>query len=309
MRAATGQQFELTRQNGDRPSRAIITEVAAGLRLLTVDGVPLVETFPEHSPPPLGCGILLVPWPNRVEDGVWRLDGVRQQLDLSEPDKHNAIHGLLRHTAYRPLAQTADAVTLAATVFPQHGYPFQLDTTVRYQLVDDGLTVIHGILNVSAAAAPVAIGAHPYFRIGDVPVADLTLTLAADSHFEVDSRLIPIGESPVDGTDYDFRAGRRVADLRLDDGFGDVIVQDGISRHTLAAPDGRFVELWQDAEFAFVQAFTTRAFPGRGLAIAIEPMTAATNAFNSGRGLRWLEPGEEWTVRWGIRYGVGSEGA
>ncbi len=50
--------------------------------------------------PPFGCGIVLVPWPNRVEDGRWTLDGQPQQLDLTEPARHNAIHGLLRTTAY-----------------------------------------------------------------------------------------------------------------------------------------------------------------------------------------------------------------
>lgn len=300
MRSATGKQFELTRTGGRGPSRAIITEVGAGLRLLSIDGVELVESFPETSTPPLGTGIVMVPWPNRIEDGVWRRDGVREQLDLSEPDKHNAIHGLLRSTAYAPLERSAEAITLAATVFPQHGYPFQLDTSVTYRLTDDGLTVTHGIENVSADAAPVAIGTHPYFRIGDVPTRELTLTLAAATHFEVDARLIPIREVPVEETDYDFRGGRRVDDLRLDDGFGGVVFENGTARHTLTAPDGRVLTLWQDASFGYVQAFTTRAFPGRDLAIAIEPMTAPPNAFNTG--VRWLEPGETWSAQWGVGF-------
>jgi aldose 1-epimerase len=37
-----------------------------------------------------------------------------------------------------------------------------------------------------------------------------------------------------------------------------------------------------------------------GQAVAIEPMTAPADAFNSGQGLRWLAPGEDWVVRWGI---------
>ena len=306
MRSATGKQFELTRTGVGGLSRAIITEVGAGLRLLSVDSVDLVESFSEQATPPLGAGTVLVPWPNRVEDGVWRLGGVREQLDLTEPDRHNAIHGLLRHTAYTVQQHTAESITLAATLFPQHGYPFQLDTTVRYSLTGSGVTVEHSIANVSQQAAPVAIGTHPYFRIGDVPTRELTLTLAATTHFEVDARLIPIREVPVEGTDYDFRGGRLVDDLRLDDGFGGVIVADGVSRHTLTAPDGRVLTLWQDAAFGYVQAFTTRAFPGRDLAIAIEPMTAPANAFNSGDGVTWLQPGESWGASWGVDFASAS---
>lgn len=274
--------------------------------MLSVDSVDLVESFSEQATPPLGAGTVLVPWPNRVEDGVWRLGGVREQLDLTEPDRHNAIHGLLRHTAYTVQQHTAESITLAATLFPQHGYPFQLDTTVRYSLTGTGVTVEHSIANVSQQAAPVAIGTHPYFRIGDVPTRELTLTLAATTHFEADARLIPIREVPVEGTDYDFRGGRLVDDLRLDDGFGGVIVADGVSRHTLTAPDGRVLTLWQDAEFGYVQAFTTRAFPGRDLAIAIEPMTAPANAFNSGDGVTWLQPGESWGASWGVDFASAS---
>jgi aldose 1-epimerase len=51
-----------------------------------------------------------------------------------------------------------------------------------------------------------------------------------------------------------------------------------------------------------VQAFSTRQFPGRELAIAIEPMTAPANAFNSGAGVRWLEHGQSWSATWGVRY-------
>ncbi|MEO7006352.1 MAG: aldose 1-epimerase family protein [Terrimesophilobacter sp.] len=303
MRSATGKQFELTRTSAHGLSRAILTEVGAGLRFLSVGDVQLVETFSDAETPPLGAGSILVPWPNRVEDGVWRLNGVRQQLDLTEPDKHNAIHGLLRHTAYAIREQADDAITLTATVFPQHGYPFQLDTAVSYLLEADGLTVIHEISNVSAEAAPVAIGAHPYFRIGDVPTRDLTLTLAATTHIEVDARLNPIHEVPVEGTEYDFRGGLLVDDLRLDDGFGGVVFDDdGVARHTLRSPDGRMLTLWQDASFGYVQAFTTRQFPGRELAIALEPMTAPANAFNSGDGVRWLEPGQSWRATWGVRY-------
>jgi aldose 1-epimerase len=72
--------------------------------------------------------------------------------------------------------------------------------------------------------------------------------------------------------------------------------------HSLRAPDGRAVSLWADDQFDYVHVFITREFPCRGTAVAIEPMTAPANAFNSGEGLRWVEPGESWSMSWGIRY-------
>jgi aldose 1-epimerase len=35
--------------------------------------------------------------------------------------------------------------------------------------------------------------------------------------------------------------------------------------------------------------------------IAVEPMTAPVDAFNSGQGLVTLQPGETFSARWGLR--------
>lgn len=292
----TGDQYELTRGG----ARAVITQVAAALREFEVDGVALTPGYPAESTPPSAAGIVLVPWPNRVEDGVWRLDGADQQLDITEVARNNAIHGLLRYSGYRLLERAEASVTLGATVFPQHGYPFHLETSVQYLLTEGGLRVTHAITNVGHSPAPVAVGTHPFLCIGDVATEDLVLTVHASTRFEVDARLNPVAEVPVDG-DFDLRGGRRAGELFLDTAFGGVETVDGVVA-TLAAPDGRTLSLWQDANHGYVQVFTTRDFPGRSFAVAIEPMTAPPNAFNTGLGLRWLQPGDTWSPQWGIQY-------
>jgi aldose 1-epimerase len=304
MRAPTGEQFRLTRSTPHGLAEAVIVEVAASIREFRIGTVELTEPYGEFSTPPFADGIVLVPWPNRIPDGVWELDGAKQQLDITEPDKHNAIHGLLRFAPYRVIERTDGSITLGATIFPQHGYPFLLETSVRHELTDDGMTVTHRITNESDLPAPVAIGAHPFFQLGDVPTEDLRLTVHAGTRFPVDERLNVSAEITVDGTDYDLRSGRKVADIDLDDAFGDVTSVNQVTA-VLTAPDGRSVALWQDENFPYVQIFTTRKFPrgtGHVTAIAMEPMTAPANAFNSGQSLKWLNPGETWQAAWGIRY-------
>jgi len=310
MRAPTGRQFTISRDLAAGPATATITELAAGIRRFSVDGVDLAEPFGEFESPPAACGIVLVPWPNRVENGLWHLDGEPQQLDLTDPGRKQATHGLLRNTAYTVVEQLEHSVTLVASVFPQHGYPFHLETIVHYELADAGLRVTHTLTNVGAASAPVAIGTHPYLRLGDTPIGDLTLTVDARTRFELDDRLIPTREIPVDG-DFDLVAGRRVGDLDLNVTLGGVRMTDGRARHRLEAPDGSAVELWQGDAFGYVQVFTPRTFPRggvEGLAIAIEPMTAPPNALVTGQSLRWLEPGAHWAASWGIDYTGPNEG-
>lgn len=306
MTAATGHQYPLELETGGRRVRAVVAQLAAALRGLEVDGTALTEPYPETMLPPGAAGIVLVPWPNRIRSGRWPLDGVAQQLDITEPKTGNASHGLLRNTGYTLLERERHRVLQGATIFPQHGYPFVLHTTVQHELVADGLVVTHTLRHEGSPgdpAAPVAVGAHPYLRVGDVPSEDLVLRVAASERYRTDEHLIPVAAEPVVGTEYDLAAGRRIGDLALDDGFGGVRGADGVLA-TVTAPDGRAVQLWGDEAFTFLQVYTPTAFPapeGPRRAVALEPMTAPADAFNSGTGLHRLAPGQEWRVQWGIR--------
>ncbi|MBH0053410.1 aldose 1-epimerase family protein [Salinibacterium sp. SWN139] len=304
MSTPTGTQYIISRDSEQGEARATITELAASLREFSIGGVDLVESYAETAMPPFADGIVLVPWPNRIEDGTWMLEGEPQHLDITERDRNNAIHGLLRNTGYSLIERTESSVTLEATVFPQHGYPFHLHTTVRYELVEGGLRVSHTATNLSDAAAPYALGTHPFFKIGDTPIAELTLTMTAATRFESNERNIPTNEVAVSGTGFDLSGGRLVGELDLDTAFGGIEVVDGVAAR-LTAPDGREIRVTVDDKFDFVQLFTPRNFPtltGVGQVVAIEPMTAAPNAFNTGRGLLWLEPGSEFAASWGVEF-------
>lgn len=294
---ATGEQFEIV----FRATRAVVTEVGAGLRSLAVGSRPLVETFAEQDRPPKGAGTVLVPWPNRVAGGRWTWEGAVQKLALSEPDAGNAIHGLLRFTLYRVGERSADAITLHATVAPQPGWPVPLETSVRYAVGDDGLTVTHTVTNVGAAAVPFGIGAHPYVRAGASDTDDCTITISATTVLPLDGG-IPTGPArPIeDVPEVDLR-GRSMAGVVVDHAFGGSAPAAGDDRvrHRLDGPDGH-VEVWADPAFGFVQVFTPPEFPGRGRAVAIEPMTCPPDALNSGDGLISLAPGETWNGSWGI---------
>lgn len=294
----TGRRFRL---RGPRSS-AEIAQVGAALRALTVDGVDLVPGYPDDLPTPAASGVVLVPWPNRIRDGRYTFDGDDLQLAISEPKFGNASHGLLRFGAYQPIAHTDELLMLGADVVPQTGYPFHLRTRVTFALQDDGLHVTHEIENVGARTAPVALGVHPYLQIGGVATADLVLHSTGTTTLVLDERNIPVDEVPVDAST-DLRAGTRLGDASLDNGYRGLDRDaDGRARHTLTAPDGRRLELWQDAGFRWAQVFTTDRYPGQPLAVAIEPMTAPANAFATGINLERLEPGATLAREWGVRF-------
>lgn len=298
----TGRQIRLRRTGSLGEVTAHIAQLGASLRGLTVDGVELMPPYPEGAPTPSASGIVLVPWPNRVRDGVWTQSGKTLALAITEPARGNAIHGLLRYFPY-DIEEGEGSATLRAPIFPQTGYPYALQTAVTYALTDSGVEVTHEIVNVGTETAPVALGTHPFLTVGGADPADLVLRSPAASYVEVDpERMLPLGIRPVDDRT-DLREGRRLGDLSLDTAYGDLTRDpDGLVRHTLTAPDGRVTTLWQGEGFDHSQVFVTDGYPGRPLAVAVEPMTATVDAFNSGEGLRRLAAGERWRLHWGIDY-------
>jgi aldose 1-epimerase len=245
-----------------------------------------------------------MPWPNRIRDGRYAFDGSSQQLGLTEPARHNASHGLVRWVAWSLVAHRPDHVTLTYRLMGQTGYPWTLDVEVAYALDADGLTVTQSATNRSDAVAPYASGAHPYLRAGDGPVDRWTVEVPAAVRMLTDAeRLLPTGTEDVGGTPYDLRAPRKLGDLVLNHAFGGLgRGEDGRTTARLVAPEGTGVELWVDEHHRWLMLYTADDVSATARrSLAVEPMTAPPDAFNSEVDLVRLAPGERFAASWGIR--------
>ena len=58
-----------------------------------------------------GRGQVLAPWPNRLGDGRYTFQGVEAQAPLDEPDRGNAIHGLVRWMPWRMVGRAQNRVS------------------------------------------------------------------------------------------------------------------------------------------------------------------------------------------------------
>ena len=293
----SGEQIELA--FGDQ--RAVITEVGAGLRSYFADGRAMVDGYEAGELAPGGRGQLLIPWPNRIEDGSYEFGGRRHQLPLDEPERQNAIHGLVRWSAWRIVERETDSAALEHVLHPQPGYPFSLALRVEYRLSVNGLTVRTAATNIGAETAPYGSGAHPYLAVGGDLVDAAELRVPAETVLEANGRGIPVGVTPVEGTNLDFRVTRAIGATKLDHGFTALARgPDGLARVALIA-DGRQTTLWADEAYPYLMVFTGDTLPGGGRrSVAVEPMTCAPNAFRSGDGLIRLEPEQTHTGTWGI---------
>jgi aldose 1-epimerase len=300
----SGRQVELV----SGAQRAVVTEVGAGLRTYTVDGVDVLVGYAEHEMCSGGRGQLLVPWPNRIRDGRYRFGGADHQTPLSEPEHCNAIHGLVRWANWELDQHGRDRVIATHVLHPQVGYPFALGLEVAYTLSGTGLGVAVTATNLGSEPLPYGLGQHPYFTVSTELVDTAVLLVPATSVLEADARGIPTGRRvAVSGTEWDYREPRPIGTTVLDTCYADLERDgDGVVRVAVAHPGGSpTITVWMDASFGFVMVFsgdTLEAARGRR-GVAIEPMTCAPDAFRSGLGLQVLEPGHRSTAAWGVTPG------
>jgi aldose 1-epimerase len=296
--APSGEQVEITL--GDQ--RAVVVEVGGGLRTYSAADRELLDGYSVDEMCPSGRGQVLIPWPNRLEDGTYEFDGQRHQLTLDEPESHNAIHGLVRWSGWTVAEREPHRVVMRHQLHPRPGYPFSLALAIEYRLSEEGLAVRTTATNVGSGACPYGGGAHPYLTAGTATVDSTVLHAPAGTVLLSNERGIPIGSVPVEGTDYDFRQPRPIGTTPLDHCLTDLERDgDGIARATLHRPDGGGLSLWMDESYPYLMLFTGDPLPDVARrSLAAEPMTCPPNAFRTGRHLIHLGSGQSFTGRWGI---------
>lgn len=248
---------------------------------------------------------LLLPFVNRIRDGRYEFDGQSYQLPRNEPARNVALHGFLFDKAFT--ATTADATADAARLALAYdargdapGYPFAFRAEVIYELTAAGLTLTLRVQNAGDAALPLGAGWHPYFRLGGT-IDELVIQAPVSAAVQTDAaRLLPTGAlEPAP----DFRNGFLLNSRFIDQTFVlDPAAGDRVETTLTRPATGQRLTFWQDAgadQFRFLHLYTD---PSR-TALALEPVTSAPDAFNTGQGLIRLEPSATFEARYGIHLG------
>ena len=253
-----------------------------------------------------GRGQVLAPWPNRLTDGRYRYGIHECQAPLNEPERHDAIHGLVRWSDWTPVAQQSGSVTLACAVRPQPGYEWELDLEVTYALDAAGLTVTMRAVNADVQRVPFGAGFHPYLTVGATSIDHLDLRVPAAQYLDPNSPGDRPAMLPVATTPQDFIQWRQIGTTQLDTAFGHLTRgDDGRAVARLRDPaTGRSVGLWVDEGYRYLMVYTADRVGQSGrrrTAVAVEPMTCPPDAFRSGADLIEIEPAETWQGSWGLQ--------
>ena len=212
----TGQQWRI----GHGSQEVVVCEVGATLRAYTVGRPPVLDGFGADEWSHSGRGQVLAPWPNRLADGRYEFNGVRAQAALDEPERRNAIHGLVRWMPWTLQTRHQNQLSLRLQLHPSPGYPFSLLLEIEYHVGREGLTVTTRAQSLEEGPIPFGLGFHPYLTAGHRDGRRRHPARAGAPHPRhrrpgaPDRRL-----TPVEGTERDFTTARFVGPAVLDTAY------------------------------------------------------------------------------------------
>jgi galactose mutarotase-like enzyme len=243
---------------------------------------------------------LLYPWANRLAAKGYRVGNVDVSFNgagnLHRDDRGLPIHGTMvgphKWNILRLDAGGRAATLRAAFDFGAHDdllatFPFPHTVEVRAKVEGRSLSITTTVRATGHCAVPVSFGWHPYFRLPGVRRADTVLVLPKRRHLALDARGLPTGKSTGEKAECDLLGERDFDDAYKLTKRDRVLALEGAGR-------GLSVEL--DDGYPYAQVFAPAGKPF----VALEPMTAPTNALASGSYVK-VKPGASHSATFTIR--------
>jgi aldose 1-epimerase len=237
---------------------------------------------------------LLHPWANRVAKRRFEVLGREVDLDAAEPPPSSdpnglPIHGLLAAAPEWRVLRRNDRGDDGGTVAARfdfaaedgllRAFPFPHEVGLEVDLAGSVLRISTLVRPTGDAPVPISFGFHPYFRLPEVSRADWAVELPVRERLPLDARMLPNGA----GEPTEVASGPLGSRT-----FDDAYVAPPTGEAFTVAGGGRRIEVAFESGFPYAQVYA----PADDEVIAIEPMTAPTNALvTGGPELPVAEPG------------------
>jgi len=138
-------------------------KIGGSITRFDLGGQPVMRPAPKGVTNPLDCcSFPLVPFANRIENGVMMFEGRQYRLPLNFGSHPHCIHGHGWQTAWRVEAVAKDRATLAFDHAPD-AWPWAYTAEQEFALGEEGLGARLTVRSRDAKPMPVSLGFHPYF--------------------------------------------------------------------------------------------------------------------------------------------------
>jgi aldose 1-epimerase len=241
---------------------------------------------------------LLHPWANRLGARRFELAGREVDVDAADPPASEdpnglPIHGLLAaargwNVTRRESSDDGGAIEarfdFAAEPGLTRAFPYPHEVAVEVALSGPMLTITTTVQASGDVQVPISFGYHPYFALPGTDRADWRIEIPVSERLVLDELSLPTGErEPV------AVANGRLGSRTFDDGY---VAPAGADPFSVTG-GGRRIEVRFESGFPYAQVYA----PDDDDVIALEPMTAPTNAFvTGGAELPLVEPGESFAA-------------
>ena len=272
-------------------SAKIDLKQGAALTELTLDAKGRSVTLISPDQQYLFASSFLFPFPNRLSNGTYSIDGSTYAFPLNDFGRPNALHGFIHDKEFRVVSASDTEIVVCYEYRGDLAYfPFAFYFCATYTLRQSALDIDVEIVNRSDGDMPFGLGWHPYFNISD-SLVNTSLKLPEVTRFELDENFIPNGVSAEYLT---FSEYQNLDGISLDDSFR---ITGSENSSFIRMSNGATIEIWQDPQSRFLQVYT----PGDQKSVAVEPMTCGVNAWNLDNNMPVLAKGERFEGSFGVR--------
>ena len=282
-----GEQLSISRRDEKNLSIAEFGVFGGQISHLVLGGVEVIPKFSGENARARVFGYTLAPWPNRLRDGKYQVDGIHYQIPKLD-SQNNANQGLLLDEKMEVLSHDSDSLKLFYSFGKDAHYPFAIDLEIEFILEENALVTRATATNKSLKAAPFAIGFHPYFLMGE----EFKVSAGFTHRVLTDDRMLPVSANQVSGLDLNQDSPELAT---LDDCYF------GSNEVLVTSPSGSFeIRGLENINYFMLYRPPVRLF-AQGSALAIEPMSHLTNVFATDIASAQILPGESKSYSYEIR--------
>jgi aldose 1-epimerase len=239
---------------------------------------------------------LLYPWANRLSRPGYAAAGASVQLPAAQGRYPTdpaglPIHGALPGDMAWEAQADGEGRLRAALEWDAPGlrelFPFTHRLECEATVTERGLTLATTVHADGNERVPVAFGYHPYLTLAGSERAGWQVDLGATQRLSLDGHMIPTGErTPLIHRDF----------LLADESWDDALAGLETPAQFLVSDGERALSVSFEAGYEWAQVYAPPAHDY----ICFEPMTAPTDALNSGEGLTVIDPGESYRASFTI---------